>query len=163
MEWSGCGRVLRDGYCERDSETLLAHAFMLVYSSTLKTEAPCSSETSVLWTDYMLFYYRTVAFSLGYAYPSGNAKTCRVCKIEKKIYILFSDRHWIIRDRFRIAWCYLKHCFGCRLWTLYKLNYAPTTLGVQSWNTRTKNVEYHRSKSQDSFIMTAVRTLAMNL
>ena len=39
--------------------------------------------------------------------------------------------------------------FRCRLWTMYNLNYAPTTWGVQSWRenicggTWTKKGEYH--------------------
>jgi hypothetical protein len=54
---------------------------------------------------------------------------------------------------------FIWYYFGCnlfnfryRLWTVYNLNYTPTTLWVESWRditsggTRTKKVEYHCSR-----------------
>jgi hypothetical protein len=52
---------------------------------------------------------------------------------------------------------------------MYNLNYAPTTMGVQSWRenisggTRTKKVEYHCSRKLEQTISSVHRTVAILL
>jgi hypothetical protein len=54
-------------------------------------------ESKFFWnTGIYLPYYIAVVFNLGYAYPRGYIKL-------KKIYILFHDKHWIIRARFWVS------------------------------------------------------------
>jgi hypothetical protein len=47
--------------------------------------------------------FSTVVFNLGYAYNRGYAKISQGVRKIKNIYLLFHDKHWIIRDRIRVS------------------------------------------------------------